>query len=63
LLFVSLSRKRKHKRKTSYRVSKIRYYDDKFKNKENKMPKLKNKKLITEEDLEKLTVEDEEGWR
>jgi|GEM_PF-3516602 len=44
-------------------VSKITFYEDALKSKENEMPQLKNKRLITEEEFEKLAAEDEKRWR
>jgi GLPGLI family protein len=44
-------------------VSKITFYEDALKSKENEMPQLKNKRLIIEEEFEKLAAEDEKRWR
>jgi GLPGLI family protein len=46
----------------TYGVKKIEFYNDE-KNKENELPKLKNKKQITEEEFEKLAAKDEDRWR
>lgn len=45
----------------TYGVEKIQFYED-VESKENRMPELKNKKLITEEEFEKLAAEDEKRW-
>lgn len=45
----------------TYGVKKIEFFDEK--NKKNLIPKLKNKKLITEEEFERLAAEDEKRWR
>jgi GLPGLI family protein len=45
----------------SYGVNKIQFYEKESKS--NKMPKLKRLKLITEEELEKLALEDEKRRR
>lgn len=47
----------------TYGVKKIQFYKDGEKSKKNRMPRLKKKKLITEEELEKLAAEDEKSWR
>ncbi|TXD54211.1 MULTISPECIES: GLPGLI family protein [unclassified Polaribacter] len=47
--------------KATYGVKKIVFYDDE-QIKENKMPELKRKKLITEVEFEKLAAEDEKRW-
>lgn len=47
----------------TYGVKKIQFYDEGKESKENKIPELKNKKLITEEEFEKLAAEDEKRWR
>tara|TARA_R110001606_G_C15390481_1_gene651493 strand:+ start:689 stop:1444 length:756 start_codon:yes stop_codon:yes gene_type:complete len=47
--------------KATYGVTKIQFYDD-HKGKKIKMPKLKRKKMITEEIFEKLAAEDEKRW-
>ncbi|APG65789.1 MULTISPECIES: GLPGLI family protein [Tenacibaculum] len=49
--------------KATYGVKKIQFYETVEKSKKNRMPKLKNKKLITEEKFEKLAAEDEKRWR
>lgn len=49
--------------KFTYGVKKIEFYEKDLKSKENLMPKLKNKKLITEDEFEKLAAEDEKRWR
>jgi GLPGLI family protein len=46
----------------TYGVQKIEFYNNE-ETKENEMPKLKNKKQITEEEFEKLAAKDEERWR
>jgi GLPGLI family protein len=46
----------------TYGVQKIEFYNNE-ETKENEMPKLKNKKQITEEEFEKLAAEDEKRWR
>ena len=46
----------------TYGVKKIEFYNNK-KTKENKLPKLKRKKRITEEEFERLAAEDEKRWR
>ena len=46
----------------TYGVKKIQFYND-TERKENEIPRLKRKKLITEEELEKLATEDEKRWR
>ena len=48
--------------KYTYGVKKIEFYDNK-KTKVNKIPKLKRKKRITEEEFEKLAAEEEKRWR
>lgn len=47
----------------TYGVKKIKFFDKEQKNKENEIPRLKRKKLITEEEFEKLAAEDEKRWR
>jgi GLPGLI family protein len=47
----------------TYGVKKIEFYDEWEESKRNEMPKLKNKKLITEEEFERLAAEDEKRWR
>ncbi|TXD54213.1 MULTISPECIES: GLPGLI family protein [unclassified Polaribacter] len=47
--------------KATYGVKKIVFYDDE-QIKENKMPELKRKKLMTEVEFEKLAAEDEKRW-
>jgi GLPGLI family protein len=47
----------------TYGVKKIEFYKDDEQSKENRMPKLKKKKLITEEKFEKLATKDEKRWR
>lgn len=49
--------------KATYGVKKIEFYNTNEKSKKNRMPKLKNKKLISEEKFEKLAAEDEKRWR
>ncbi|WP_189663144.1 MULTISPECIES: GLPGLI family protein [unclassified Polaribacter] len=46
----------------TYGVKKIVFYEDIEETKENKMPALKRKKLITEVEFEKLAAEDEKRW-
>lgn len=46
----------------TYGVKKIQFYDE-AESKKNKMPKLRKKKLITEEKLEELAAKDEKRWR
>jgi len=46
----------------TYGVKKIQFYND-IENKENEIPRLKRKKLITEEEFEELAAEDEKRWR
>jgi len=50
-------------RNFTYGVKKIQFYKSDEESKENKMPKLKRKKLITEIEFEKLAAEDEKRWR
>lgn len=45
----------------TYGVKKIEFFKEK--NKENLIPKLKRKRLIIEEEFEKLAAEDEKKWR
>ena len=47
----------------TYGVKKIQFYDEDEKSKRNEIPKLKKKKLITEEEFERLAAEDEKRWR
>ena len=47
----------------TYGVKKIQFYDEDEKSKRNEIPKLKNKKLITEVEFERLAAEDEKRWR
>ena len=47
----------------TYGVKKIEFYKDDEKSKKNRMPRLKRKKLITEEKFEKLATKDEKRWR
>lgn len=47
----------------TYGVKKIKFFDKEEKSKENEIPRLKRKKLITEEEFEKLAAEDEKRWR
>lgn len=47
----------------SYGVKKIRFFDKGEKSKRNVMPKLKRKKLISEEEFKKLAAKDEKRWR
>ena len=47
--------------RASYGVKKIEFYDDE--NKESEMPKLKKKKLISEEEFEGLAAMDEKRWQ
>lgn len=49
--------------RASYGVNRIQFYDANEASKENEMPELKRKKLITEEEFEKLAAEDEKRWR
>ena len=48
-------------KRATYGVKKIQFYDE-TEDKKNKMPKLKNLKLITEEKLEELAAKDEKRW-
>lgn len=48
--------------KFTYGVKKIEFYDDGKESKENEIPRLKRKKLITEVEFEKLAAEDEKRW-
>lgn len=45
----------------TYGVKKIEFFDEE--SKENLIPKLKKKRLITEEEFERLAAEDEKRWR
>lgn len=47
--------------RATYGVKKIEFYQEQ--NKKNLMPKLTKKKLISEEEFEKLAAEDEKRWR
>ena len=47
----------------TYGVKKIEFFDKDQKSKDNEIPKLKNKKLITEEEFEELAAMDEKRWR
>ncbi|MDN6342976.1 MAG: GLPGLI family protein [Lactococcus lactis] len=47
----------------TYGIKKIKFFDKEEKSKENEIPRLKRKKLITEEEFEKLAAEDEKRWR
>lgn len=47
----------------TYGVKKIQFYDEGEESKRNEMPELKNKKLITELEFERLAAEDEKRWR
>ncbi len=48
--------------RATYGVKKIEFYNDE-ESKKNEMPKLKKKKLITEEKFEELAAKDEKRWR
>lgn len=48
--------------RVTYGVKKIQFYNEED-SKKNKMPKLRRKKLITEEKFEELAAKDEERWR
>jgi GLPGLI family protein len=46
-----------------YGVDKIKFFEEGMQSKENEMPQLKRKKLITEEEFECLAAVDEKRWR
>ena len=50
-------------KRATYGVKKIQFYYANEKSKQNEMPKLKKKKLITEEKFEELAAKDEKRWR
>ncbi|WP_418645951.1 GLPGLI family protein [Tenacibaculum insulae] len=45
----------------TYGIKKIEFFNEN--NKKNQMPKLKKKRMITEEEFEKLAAEDEKRWK
>jgi GLPGLI family protein len=47
----------------TYGVTKIEFFEEGVQRKENEMPQLKRKKMITEEEFERLAAIDEERWR
>ena len=49
--------------RATFGIRKIEFYDDTDEHKKNEIPKLKKKKLITEEKFEELAAEDEKRWR
>jgi len=49
-------------KRATYGVTNIQFYKDDLQSKENEIPRLKRKKLITEIEFEKLAAEDEKRW-